>query len=223
MAAERTLAAWMPAMLAGITCATNDSDYATFPFKAEITFELSTAISDNGTPNDPLDDFVVGDTQAVFFGIGAGDRALFGTPDWSTLFSSASFWPEAANDKFVRFRTFNDMNNFADTNVAGLDAGTHRFRMTFNPASNLLLGEIDINYAGGPFVADPMLLNFPINTAALFGPDGWPNEPSRIFFGGDDGVVFRDLSIMIIPEPSAGAILLISAAVMICGRRTGKR
>jgi hypothetical protein len=183
---------------------TNDSDYATVPFTAEITFDAT-------------------DDRAVFFGIGAGDRALFGTPDWSTLFSSASFWPETANDKFVRFRTFNDMNAFADTSVPGFDAGTHRFRMTYNQAINQLLGEIDVNYAGGPFVADATLLNFPISTASLFGPDGWPSEPSRIFFGGDDGVVFRDLSIMIIPEPSAGAILLIGVAVMTCRGRTGKR
>ena len=95
---------------------TIDSDYATVPFVAEITFDAA-------------------DNQAVFFGMGAGDRALFGTPDWSTLFSSASFWPETNNDKFTRFRTQNDMNTFGDTGVPGFDPGTHRFRMTFNPTS----------------------------------------------------------------------------------------
>jgi len=181
---------------------TTDADYATVSFRAEITFQLSTT------------------DQAVFFGLGTGDRALFGTPDWSTQFSSASFWPEPANDKFVRFRTANDVNTFGDTTVAGFDVGTHRLRMTFNSTNKQLLGEIDLNYAGGPFVADPVGSNFPIVTTSLFAADGWPSEPSRIFFGGDDGAILRDFSVTVIPEPTAGVIAmmaLITAAV--CRRR----
>jgi hypothetical protein len=181
---------------------TNDSDYATVAFRAEVTFDA-------------------GDNQAMFFGLGAGDRALFGTPDWSTLFSSASFWPETNNDKFTQFKTANDTNAFVDTNVPGFAPGTHRFRMTFDPATKFLIGSIDTNYAGGPFVAD--VTGFPIVTGAalppnapsgLFSADGWPSEPSRIFFGGDDGVVFRDLSIAVIPEPTAAGILLLGFTVI---------
>lgn len=182
---------------------TNDSDYATTQFVAEITFDTA-------------------DDKAVFFGLGAGDRALFGTPDWSTQFSSASFWPETQNDKFTRFRTANDVNNFGDSLVAGFDAGTHRFRMTFNPATTFLQGEIDINYAGGPFVADAAVSNFPIATASLFAADGWPSEPSRIFFGGDDGAVFRDLSIRVVPEPATGLLMLLGIAGLASRRLLGK-
>jgi hypothetical protein len=175
--------------------------FANVSFVAEITFETTT------------------DDQAVFIGLGAGDMALFGTPDWSTQFSSASFWAETANDKFVRFRTANDVNTFGDTPVTGgLDPGTHRFRMTFDKSTAQLLGEIDKNYAGGPFVADAVTSNFPIVTTSLYGPDGWPTEPSRIFFGGDDGATFRDLSINYVPEPATAAILLLSFATMFCGR-----
>jgi hypothetical protein len=182
---------------------TNDSDYSSVKFVAEVTFEA-------------------GDDQAVFIGLGAGDRALFGTPDWSTLFSSASFWPETANDKFTRFRTFNDMNVFGDTNVTGgLDAGTHRFRMSYDPATHQLLGEIDINYAGGPFVADAVSSNFPIVTTDLYGPDGWPSEPSRIFIGGDDGAVFRDLTITVVPEPAAAVLMITALALLNCRRFLG--
>ena len=154
----------------------------------------------------------------MYFGLGSGDTALFGTPDWSTQFSSASFWPEVNNAKFVRFRTANDVNSFSDTGVATLTPGTHRFRMTFNTSNNQLLGEIDTNYAGGPFVADPMVSNFPIVVTSLIGADGWPVEPSRIFFGGDDGTVFRDLSITVVPEPTtlslwAMATLALGAAI----------
>jgi hypothetical protein len=178
---------------------TNLSDFVTGSFTAEITFEID-------------------DTRNVFIGVGAGDRALFGTPDWSTQFSSASFWPESGTDKFVRFRTQNDMNFFGDTNVAGFDAGTHRFRMTYSSDTQFLLGEIDLNHAGGPFVADAVSLNFPIVTTSLFAADGWPSEPSRIFFGGDDGVVFRDLSITFVPEPATWLLLSV-ALVIASGRR----
>lgn len=183
---------------------TIDSDYATTAFTAEITFTAAT--------ND----------QAVFIGLGSGDTALFGTPDWSTQFSSASFWPEINNAKFVRFRTANDVNAFGDTGVPSLATGTHRFRMTFNPANNQLLGEIDTNYAGGPFVADAMTTNFPLVLNDQFSADGWPSEPSRIFFGGDDGVVFSDLSVQVVPEP-ATAVLLILGMGMMGSRRTKQR
>jgi hypothetical protein len=179
---------------------TIDSDYATTGFVAEITFSVTT------------------DDQQVFFGLGTGDAALFGTPDWSTQFSSASFWPELANDKFVRFRTANDANVFADTTVAALGPGTHRMRMTFTPTNNQLLGEIDLDYGGGPFVADPVGSNFPIVVSSLFAADGWPTEPSRIFFGGDDGATFRDLSVQVIPEP-AGLMLAAIALANLAGRR----
>jgi hypothetical protein len=187
---------------------TSISDYATVDFTAEITFEAN-------------------DNQAVFFGIGTGDRALFGTPDWSTQFSSASFWPELNNDKYVQFKTANDVNAFVDKSVPDFAPGTHRFRMTFDAVTGFLVGSIDTNYAGGAFVADT-ISTVPIATKAgaspLFAPDGWPSEPSRIFFGGDDGAVFRDLTITVIPEPSSAVLLLlaISACVLRCSARSSR-
>ncbi len=183
---------------------TSQSNFATKSFVAEITFETTN------------------DEQQVFFGVGAGDTALFGTPDWSTQFSSASFWPEIVNGKITRFRTANDVNSFGDTTVPGFDNGTQRFRMTFNAANKQLLGEIDLNYAGGPFVADAVVSNFPIVTTSLFAADGWPSEPSRIFFGGDDGTVFRDLSITVVPEPAAGMLMLLGVAGLACRRVLGR-
>ena len=178
------------------------ADFASASFVAEVTFTTTS------------------DDQATFIGLGAGDTALFGTPDWSTQFSSASFWPETQNDKFTRFRTANDVNAFADTTVAGFEPGTHRFRMTFNSSNNQLLGQIDLNYAGGPFVADAVGSNFPIVVTSLIGGDGWPGEPARIFFGGDDGAVFRDLSVQVIPEPMSVVTLLVGTAIAAaCGRR----
>jgi hypothetical protein len=176
-------------------------DYATVSFTAEITFEV--------TNND----------QATFFGVGTGDTALFGTPDWSTQFSSASFWPEPANDKITAFRTQNDVNAFVDRTVAGFEPGVHRLRMTFDSATKFLVGSIDLNYAGGPFTTDVTTL--PIVTTTLFAADGWPTEPSRIFFGGDDGATFRDLTISVVPEPTSAGLLAAGALALL--RRRARR
>lgn len=184
---------------------TNDSDYARSTFTAEVTVTVS------DLPN-----------QAIWFGMGAGDRALFGTPDWSTQFSSASFWFE--ENKIVSFRTANDVNTFVDTNLSPANitalegAGTHRLRVTFDPVLNHLRGSIDIDYAGGPFVADASS-TFPIVVTSLFGADGWPSEPSRIFFGADDGVIYSDLQITAVPEPSTFLVLVGSLAVAATLRR----
>ena len=160
------------------------SDFATVSFVAEVTFEL------------------ISEDQSVFIGLGAGDIALWGTPDWSTQASSASFWVESFYGGFNRFKTHNDSNTFQTTTVANIYGGTHRFRMTFDAATKQLLGEIDLNHTGGPFAADATTGNAPILTSQLFAIDGWPNEPSRIFFGGDDGAIFRDLVITVLPGPT---------------------
>ena len=69
---------------------TNDSDYATVNFVAEITVE-STATA-----------------QQVFIGLGSGDTALFGVPDWSTLVSSTFVSPEEGS--LTTWRSANDGN-----------------------------------------------------------------------------------------------------------------
>lgn len=180
------------------------SDYATSSFTAEVTIAV--------TANE----------QATFFGLGSGDTALFGTPDWSTQASSGSFWPEPGNDKITVFKTANDVNAFVDKPVPGFDPGVHRLRMTFDAATGFLTGAIDLNYVSGPFVADATTL--PIATKAgagpLFAADGWPSEPSRIFFGGDDGAVFRNLTITVVPEPTTGLLFAVGGLVLLQrGRR----
>jgi hypothetical protein len=154
---------------------------------------------------------VTHEQQDVFIGLGTGDRALYGTPDWSTQYSSASFWIEHRNDKFTRFVTANDTPNWVgDTGVPGFGLGVHRFRMSYDGSLKQLKGEIDLSYDGVQFVADAVTTNFPLGTALLFAADGWPSEPSRIFFGGDDGVILRDFSLgAVIPEPGSIFLLLV--------------
>jgi hypothetical protein len=203
---------------------TIESDYATVPFVAEITFELSSANNDNGTPNDPSDDFPQGDNQAVFFGLGAGNIGIFSTPDWDTPFSSASFWPETGPEKFLQFTNRSDgaasAQTFLDIYFSPFDPGIHRMRMTFSPETKKLIASIDVNYAGGPFVADVKGIP-PIDTSSLFAADGWPSDPSRIWFGGDDGATFRDLVITVVPEPGSLFLLLgaMSTVAFVHGRK----
>lgn len=204
------------------------NDYATVPFFAEITFELisSPFTNDAGTPDDPLDDYPddLGNYQAVFFGLGAGAYAIFGTPDWDTANSSASFWPDTGADKWLQFTNKESgVQTFFDYYFSPYDPGTHRFRMQFDPTANRLTGLLDLNYAGGPFVAD--VIGSPsIDTSSLFAVDGWPSDPSRIWFGGDDGAIFRDLRIVVgvVPEPATWMLLLLGIATLARGRLRGK-
>lgn len=182
---------------------TVDGDYATVSFVAEISFVMRNV------------------QQAVFLGLGAGEIALFGVPDWSTQTSSASFWPEPSNQKIVRFRTANDLNSFADSPVPGFAPGTHRLQMTFDTATDLLSIAVDLNYAGGDFLADTG--SFSIDVSTLFAADGWPTEPSRIFFGGDDGIVFNNFSVAVeptaVPEPGTLSLLPFFAFALLRRRR----
>jgi hypothetical protein len=176
---------------------TNESDYATVNFVAEITVERTA------------------NAQQVFIGMGAGDTALFGVPDWSTLFSSTFVTPE--DGAVTTWRSANDGNEWCPNCEAAITAaGTHRVRMEFDSSAKTMTYSMDLNYAGGTFVADvtapvtdlnhidcPVGCGFPEMpiSADFFAADGWPNEPSRIFFGGDDGTILRDFSVTVSAAP----------------------
>lgn len=241
---------------------TNDADFATVSFSAEVTFTTSDL-----------------DQQDAFFGLGAGDTALFGWPDWSTQFSSVIFTPEInVNPLLTTMFTHNDTPVFANTAAPGLGSGVNRMRMDFDATNKLVTFSVDFGYAGGAFVADAAtpavdistLFAEPIaysaadytvwrdtlgsttdlranwdNTDASMGvidqadydfwvanynvvkSQGWPGEPSRIYFGGDDGVVFSDFAVTVaggalsIPEPSALAMIF-AAGASFAGCRRGR-
>jgi hypothetical protein len=175
---------------------TLESDYATVSYVAEITVDA------NLGPTAPV-------TQ-IFIGMGSGDTALFGVPDWSTQFSSTFVTPEAG---FLKtWSSANDVNKWNDNDplpsLTGV--GTHRLRLSYNATTHAIVYAIDMNYAGGAFVADYTAPTLDLNTvncpmdcgggtdANLYDPsDGWPTEPSKIYFGGDDQVNFRDFSVTV--------------------------
>ena len=186
---------------------TNDSDYATVPFVAEITLTV-------GAGSTPAS------SQQIFFGMGSGDTALFGVPDWSTLLASTFVSPEVSPEgvaSLTTFRTQNDANVWVNNPVSGYGTGTHRVQMTFNPVAKTMTYALDLNYAGGAFSADftapavdlnhidcPVGCGFPEMpiSADFFAPDGWPTEPSRIYWGGDDGVIYKDFSVTVSAPPA---------------------
>jgi hypothetical protein len=151
--------------------------------------------------------------------MGSGDTALFGVPDWSTQFASTFVQPEVSggNGAFTTFRTQNDANQFVNNPLLAYGPGTHRFRMTFDSVARTMIYAIDLSYAGGAFAADFTAPAVDLNhidcptgcgnpempiSADFFGPDGWPGEPSRLYFGGDDEVVFKDFSVTVSAPPA---------------------
>jgi hypothetical protein len=159
-------------------------DYATDSFTADITFTATDLA-----------------TQDIFLGVGTGDIALFGWPDWSTLVSSVLVLPEITDggvSQLTTFRTADDVNAFANTAAPAMLNGTHRVRVGFNASAKTAAFSIDVNYAGGAYVADYNAA--PVDISGLFNIDGWPTtEPSRVYFGGDDGIVIKDFSVSIGP------------------------
>jgi hypothetical protein len=175
---------------------TIENDYAAATFEAFITIDAPRL-------DTPADD------QASFFGLGRGQIALFGFPDWSTQFSSVVGLPEPG--KLTTFRTQDDINAFDDA-AAAIGNGTHRLKLAYNNVAMTATFSLDLDYAGGPFTAD--VTADPVDVSTLYSATGWPGEPSQIYFGGDDGVLFRDLVVTVIPEPTSLALVLIAASAI---------
>lgn len=161
---------------------TVDSDYGNRSFVAEITMVAPDIDANNG-----------------YFGLGAGEVSPldtgFRTPDWTTPFSSVMYWGENSIDT-PELRTFlndNGRGPFVAIAAPGQGNGNHRIRLTHDWFAKTMTIALDLNFAGGAFVAD--LTAAPIDTLPLYGGDGWPNEPARVFFGGDQDVAFRDFSV----------------------------
>jgi hypothetical protein len=161
---------------------TNDSDYANRSFVAEITIV---------TPDI--------DVQDAYFGFGSGNANadFFRVPDYLTDNASVHYWGEneIATPTIELYATNNGRtvkSVFIDP-ATGLGNGTHRVRMSYDWFEKKATFAFDLNYAGGAFSAD--ITGAPVDTSLLYGSDGFPTEASRIFFGGDEQVVFKDFSV----------------------------
>jgi hypothetical protein len=164
------------------------TDYGNHSFTAEVTWVNVDAF-----------------TQAAYFGLGAGEYGSFNIADYQNKYSTAQLFVELTGTPAEVFTLKNRdyRDQFDDgTAATGMDAGpgTHRFRMTYDWFAKTADFAIDANYAGGPFTADITLPT--VNTLDLYTTKGWPIEPARVYFGGDDGSVFKDLNITLSGGPT---------------------
>jgi hypothetical protein len=166
---------------------TTAADYANHSLTAEITWVTSDSFS-----------------QAAYFGLGAGEYGSFRIADYQNKFSTAAMFAEltAIPPEIFTLKNRDYRDQFDDgTDATSLGAaGTHRFRMTYDWFAKTATFAVDANYAGGAFTADVTLPS--INTLELYTPRGWPFEPARVYFGGDDGTVFKDLNITLTGGPT---------------------
>lgn len=181
---------------------TKDS-YAFTSYTAEVTVTVDTLATD-----------------VVFFGMGSGNIALWGTPDFAGV-PTVFVTPE---NTAVNTNAVDGINgdwygpsppcpagDWCKTDAPGLlgtAAGTHRLRMTFDAAAKTWVASVDIDYAGGPFVADVTTPTYDLSLSfndGGFVTNGWDpdpliSKPSKIYFGGDDGATFKDFSVTV-PAP----------------------
>jgi hypothetical protein len=164
---------------------TVESDYANVRFVAEVTMAIPTS---DAPPY-----------QSGFLGLGAGDIGFVGFwPDWGNQQSSVMLVPELydGNKFFKTLHQDNDTQLFSEeVQIPVLENGTHRLRLTYDLFPKSATFAIDVNYTGGPFVSDYTGPTIPL--LASFGADGWPFEPARIYFGGDDGTSFKDFQVSV--------------------------
>jgi hypothetical protein len=167
---------------------TVDMDYSNVSFVAEVTIV---------TPNI--------DVQDAYFGLGSGfaNPDFFRTPDFASQFASIMYWGEnEIATPTVEVVTNNDGIGDSDslTAAAGLGDGTHRVRIAYDWFQKKATFSYDLNYAGGAFTAD---VTSPIaNTLPLYATGtGFTTDPGRIFFGGDEGVTFKDFQVVVSTTP----------------------
>jgi len=163
---------------------TVQSDYANHSFVAEVSFVTA---------------FI--DSQDAYFGLGAGHTSYFRTPDWISRNASVMYWGESdlADPKVIIYRT-NNIPLDGDPGAISAPAptltdGTHRVRLNYNWLLKTATFSFDFEY-DGTFEAD--VTGPPVNVLPLYDTPttiGWPTEPARIFFGGNEGTVFKDFSV----------------------------
>jgi hypothetical protein len=164
---------------------TVQEDYAAYSFVAEISVVTSDI-----------------DFQDAYFGLGAGQAAYFRTPDWISRNASVSYWGESdlADPRLVTYYTNNLPLGPVDpgavfTPAPTLASGINRVRLDYNWILKAATFSMDIGY-DGTFEAD--VTGQPVNVLQLYdtpSTTGWPTEPARIFFGGNEGTVFKDFQV----------------------------
>jgi len=162
-------------------------------------------------------------TDVIFFGMGSGSIGTWGVPDNFFEVASVFLSPEGGDPLAVP-PTEGIVASLAQDGINGgwygpapacpagdwckaaapsllkSNAGTHRLRMTFDATTKEWVGSMDIDYAGGAFVADVTTATYDLTPNfddGVFAFLGWPTLPSKIYFGGDDGATFKDFVVTV--------------------------
>jgi hypothetical protein len=167
---------------------TNDTDYANVSFVAEVTIV---------TPDI--------DMQDAYFGLGTGapNVDFFRTPDFGTPAASLMYWGEnEVAEPTVEIVLNNDGigGDDSETPAPGLGNGTHRVRLSYDWFQKKATFSFDLNYGGGEFHADvtaPAASTFSLYSTGT----GFPQEPGRIYLGGDQGAAFKDFQVTVNSTP----------------------
>jgi hypothetical protein len=176
---------------------TNDANYAKTSFTAEVTFTTAA-----GTPPGCTPPACGIDVQDSYFGVGSGDANtdFFRVPDFGTPNASVQYWGEnEIAAPTLEFYAYNNTSTVASSFIdpaTGMGEGSHRVRLTYDWFAKTAVFEIDWNNTGGisgTFVPD--LTADPINVLPMYNPTGFHTEPGRIFFGGDERIVFSDFEV----------------------------
>lgn len=159
---------------------TTQTDYANVSFVSEVTWETFSILN-----------------QSAYFGLGSGVPSLFRIADWDSQFSAMQLFLEVnpTNPIVYTLKNRDGVSQFVAQAAPGLDSGTNRLRMAYDWFRKRAEFSIDMNYTGGAFVAD--LTTGPVDAFSLYGPTGWPSEPSAIYFGGDDTAIFKDFQVTV--------------------------
>jgi len=162
---------------------TKNSDMLSNSFVAEITMS-----------------FVPGQQSAAWYGIGADsiNTSFYNEPAGAAMQIAPHTTTGGEFDGRIAYGDV-DANRVGDGGrFFDVNSTVYKMRITWNALSSTALFEVDSNYAGAEFVSDASI--------SFYGGDnGFNSSNSRLFFGGSDGVTFRDLNV--VPEPSTFSLL----------------
>lgn len=150
----------------------------------------------------------------VFFGIGEGaPSGFYSEPALPSL--NLRLHPDTLVDGRL-----DAADNFEGGEVLSFGypgSGAHRLRLLWDAETLTALFQVDEDYTGGPFQAD---LVSPILTGS---DNGFSSSNARIFFGGSEGAVFDDFTVLLIPEPATASLGISAGFCLPCLLRLRKR
>ncbi len=156
-------------------------------------------------------------TGTGFFGLGSGAR--------NPVFSFEPAGPTVnlrvnPNQIASGFTSYSDGQASPGSSIplGTAGSGTHRLRLTWDFVTRTASFEIDLNYTGGPFVAD--LASGLINGAD----NGFDGANAHLFLGASGGNSFDNFTVRAVPEPGTvalGVASLVLGLAAVRRRRAG--